>query len=132
LVLPRLELGHDVRGRLIVAPPPHLLCRALFPRLPVRLTALAFPLLELASEHQQLTLWTLRALNPHRPERSPGYANHGRLRLCRPFFPINDLLALPMPESKKEKLINAIVTYENGIWRFRTYNDYDCICGSAL
>jgi hypothetical protein len=47
------------------------------------------------------------------------------LRLCRSLFPINDLLAFPMPESTKERLINALAICESGAWRFRTCFDSD-------
>jgi hypothetical protein len=47
------------------------------------------------------------------------------LRLCRLLFPINDLLAFPMPEFEKEKLTNALATCESDIWRFRTCFDSD-------
>jgi hypothetical protein len=36
-------------------------------------------------------------------------------RLYRPLFPINDLVVFPMPESKKERLINTLVTCESSI-----------------
>jgi 4-alpha-glucanotransferase len=46
-------------------------------------------------------------------------------RLCRPLFPINDVLSFPMSETKKEKLINALATCEAGIWRFRASFESD-------
>jgi hypothetical protein len=46
-------------------------------------------------------------------------------RLCGSLFPINDLLAFPMPESKTERLINALATCENEVWRFQTCFDSD-------
>jgi 4-alpha-glucanotransferase len=46
-------------------------------------------------------------------------------RLCRPLFPINDVLSFPMSEQKKEKLINALATCEGGVWRFRTCFETD-------
>jgi 4-alpha-glucanotransferase len=46
-------------------------------------------------------------------------------RLCRPLFPINDVLSFPMSESTKEKLINALATCESGVWRFRTCFESD-------
>jgi hypothetical protein len=53
-------------------------------------------------------------------------------RLCRPVFPINDLLAFPMPESKTEWLINALATSESGVWRARTCGDSDRRSGSHI
>ena len=46
-------------------------------------------------------------------------------RLCRPLFPINDVLSFPMSEATKEKLINALATCENGTWRFRSQFESD-------
>lgn len=46
-------------------------------------------------------------------------------RLCRPLFPINDILSFPMSEDTKEKLINALATCENGTWRFRSEFESD-------
>jgi 4-alpha-glucanotransferase len=46
-------------------------------------------------------------------------------RLCRPIFPINDVLAFPLPELVAERLINALATCENGTWRFRSCFESD-------
>jgi hypothetical protein len=54
------------------------------------------------------------------------------LRLCRMLFPINDLLAFPMPESTKERLINALATCERGVWRFRMCFDSDRSANDVL
>jgi hypothetical protein len=46
-------------------------------------------------------------------------------RLCRPLFPISDVLSLPLPESVKERMIHGLATCENGIWRFRSFIETD-------
>lgn len=46
-------------------------------------------------------------------------------RLCRPLFPINDVISFALPEPTKEKLINSLATCENGTWRFRAKFESD-------
>jgi len=41
-------------------------------------------------------------------------------RLCRPLFPISDVLSFALPEPVKEKIINLLAVCEGGIWKFRS------------
>jgi 4-alpha-glucanotransferase len=45
--------------------------------------------------------------------------------LCRPLFPIGDVLSMPLCEEVKERMIKALAVCENGVWHFRSVFETD-------